>query len=181
MMKITLLKRGNLFSREGRYAFVRGERELGHLVDPGSDNDFTLEIEGRSYRIERTRSGIATGVFSGIRNFLNRKATGEFRLVDGAGTEIAAARQPGFFEYYVSSGQTALNVVSGRGQSMTKLQVTDQAGAAIGEIARGPWKITGRTDWLSSLPDTVDPVLEAFLLCLYVMSEKRVENANTTY
>ena len=178
MMKITRLKKGNLFSPEGRYAYARGDREIGRLVDPGNDEVFVLEMEGLPYRIERTRSGIATGRLSGLRNLLNGKATGEFRLVDRSGAQIATARQPGFFEYYVSSGRTVLNVVSGRGQGMAKLHVSDETGAIIGDIARGPWKITGRTEWLSSLPDTVDPVLEALLLCLYVMSEKRAENSS---
>jgi hypothetical protein len=176
-MNVTRIKKGSLFGREGRYTYARGEREIGHLVDPGNDDVFALEMEGRTYRIERTRSGIATGALSGIRNLLNRKATGEFKLVDGSGAPTATARQPRFFEYYVSSGRMALNVAGGRGQSMARLQVSDENGATIGDIARGPWKFMGPRAWLSSLPDTVNPVLEAFLLCLYVMSEKRAENA----
>jgi hypothetical protein len=178
MMKITRQKRGSLFSRESRYIYARGDREIGQLVDPGNDDVFELRIEERPYRLERTRSGIATGFLSGIRNLLNRKATGEFKLVDGSGSEIATARQPGFYEYYILSGQTALNVASGRGQSMARLRVSDRTGAALGEIARGAWKITSRSEWSSSLPNTVNPVLEALLLCLYVMSEKRAENSS---
>jgi hypothetical protein len=176
-MKITRLKKANLFRGESRYAFLRDEREIGHLVDPGNDDVFQLEMGERPYRIERTRSGIATGFLSGIGNFFNPRFTGEFRLVDASDVSLATARQPRLGEFTIAAGAVALNVLPGRGQSLAKFRVTNASGDVVGEISRGPWKITGRTDWLSSLPEKTDPLLEAFLLWLYVMTENRVEKS----
>lgn len=177
-MKITILKRGNLFRGTHLYGLSRDEHEIGQLVDSGDGAEVQIDLDGRSYRIERTRTGIATGRFAGIRNFLNRNATGEFRLEDAARKVLATARQPMLFEFYVTAGSMTLNVPRGRGQKIAKLSVLNETGEVLGTLTQGPWKITGRTDWCSSLPDSVDPVLEAFLLWLYVMCARRAENSS---
>jgi len=181
MMKIALQKKANLFRGKSQYALFKDEREIGKLIDSGNGDEVEIEIEGKSYRVERTRSGIATGALSGIRNLLNRKATGEFRLVDTTGAEVATARQPLLYQFTISAGPATLDVPKGSGQTLSKLRVMNERGDAMGEVFRGPWKITGRSDWFSSLPDTTAPILETFLLWLYVMCEQRMENANTTY
>lgn len=179
MMKIAILKKANLSCRESQYALFRDEREIGQLTDPGNNDEFGIVLGGRSYRVERTRSGIETGGFlSGFRNLVRPKGTGEFRLVDASGTMLATARQPRIYEFFVSAGTVTFSVPRIRGQALAKLQVLTEGGEVVGEIRRGAWKITGRSDWFTSLPENTDPIIEAFLLWLYVMSENQVEDSS---
>lgn len=181
MMKIAILKKANLFRGKSSYALFRGEREIGQLTGNDDTVEIALEIPGferRACRIERTRSGIAAGAFSGMRNFLYRNATGEFRLLDSAGAVLATARQPMLFEFTISAEPLILNVPAGKGQTMARLHILNERAETIGELRRGAWKISGRSEWFSSLPDTIDPALEAFLLWLYVLCEARMENTS---
>jgi hypothetical protein len=179
MMKITLLKKANLFRAKSTYALFRDEREIGQLTDTGLGDLVEIALDGKAWRIERTRAGIATGRLSGIRNLLSRNATGEFHLVDAAGAELATARQPMLYQFIITAGPVTLDVPGGKGQKTAKLHVMNEQGEAIGELSQAPWKITGRTDWFSSLPSNTDPLLEIFALYLYVMSEQIVEKSTS--
>lgn len=179
MMKIKLLKKANLFRAKSTYALFRDEREIGQLSDTGLGDVVEIALDGKAWRIERTRAGIATGKLSGLRNLLSRKATGEFHLVDAAGTEHATARQPALFQFTITAGPITLDVPAGKAQKTAKLHVVNEKGEVIGDLNQAPRKITGRTDWFSSLPNDTAPPLETFALYLYVMCEQIMENSTS--